>query len=168
MPDSPREIGAWGGSDPHSADISRGEALDILLVEDSEDDAAFFTHTLKDSNPDAQVGIARDGVQALSLIFGAENPDEAVPVIRPRLIVLDLKLPKVSGLEVLRRLKTNPHTRTIPVVVLSSSKEGRGHVECYQLGVNSYLVKPMDFDEFAELARMLGRYWLQFNQPLKL
>ena len=168
MADSPRETGAWGGSVPLPPEISRGGAMDILLVEDSEDDSAFFIHALKDSNPEAQLLIARDGVRALSLIFGAGNPDEAVPAVRPKLIVLDLKLPKVSGLEVLRKLKTNPHTRTIPVVVLSSSQEKRGLAESYQLGVNSYLVKPMDFDEFAELVRILGRYWLQFNQSAKL
>ena len=144
------------------------EAMDILLVEDSEDDSAFFVHALKQSNPEAQLIVARDGVQALTLIFGIGNPAEATPAIRPKLVVLDLKLPRVSGLEVLRKLKTNPHTRTFPVVVLSSSQEKRGLAESYQLGVNSYLVKPMDFDQFAELVRMIGRYWLQSNQPPKL
>jgi CheY-like chemotaxis protein len=143
------------------------EATDILLVEDSEDDSAFFIHALKESNPEAQLLVVRDGVQALSLIFGAGNPDEAAPAVQPKLIVLDLKLPRVGGLEVLRRLKTNPHTRTIPVVVLSSSQEKRGLAASYHLGVNSYLVKPMDFDEFADVVRMLGRYWLQFNRPPK-
>ena len=144
------------------------ETLDILLVEDSADDSAFFVHALKESNPAAQLLIARDGVQALSLLFGAGNPDEAVPVVRPRLIVVDLKLPKVGGLEILRRLKTNPHARTIPVVVLSSSQEKRDLEESYQLGVNSYLVKPMDFDEFADLVRTLDRYWLRCNESSKL
>ena len=142
--------------------------MDILLVEDSEDDSAFFVHALKDVNPAAQLHIARDGVEALSLIFGAGNPDEAVPEIRPKLIVLDLKLPRISGLELLRKLKSNPHSRSIPVVALSSSREKRDLAESYQLGVNSYLVKPMDFDEYAEAVRLLGRYWLHFNQPPKL
>jgi two-component system response regulator len=144
------------------------EALDILLVEDGEDDAAFFTNALKESNPEVQLLIARDGAQALSVIFGAGNLDEAIPAVRPKLIILDLKLPKVSGLEVIRKLKTNPRTRAIPVVALSSSQEKRDLAESYQSGVNSYLVKPMDFDEFADLVRTLGRYWLQLNQPPKL
>jgi len=144
------------------------EAMDILLVEDSEDDSAFFIHALKESSPAAQLRVARDGVEALSLIFGAGNPADAVPIARPNLIILDLKLPKVSGLEVLRRVKTNPNTRSIPVIILSSSREKRDLAECYQLGVNSYLMKPMDFDAFGEVVRTLGRYWLQFNQPPKL
>ena len=144
------------------------EAMDIILVEDSEDDSAFFVHALKEAKPDAQLLIARDGVEALSLLFGTGNPDASAPAISPKLIVVDLKLPKVSGLEVLRKLKTNPQTKAIPVVALSSSQEKRDLADCYQLGVNSYLVKPMDFDEFAELVRMLGRYWLQFNQPPRL
>jgi two-component system, response regulator len=88
-----------------------------------------------------------------------------VPVVRPKLIVMDLKLPKVDGLALLRRLKANPHTRIIPIVVMSSSQEKRDLTECYQLGINSYLIKPMTFEEFGETVRILGRYWLQFNQP---
>ncbi|MGB8355516.1 MAG: response regulator [Chthoniobacteraceae bacterium] len=143
------------------------ETPDILLVEDSEDDSEFFVQALKEPNPTANLRVARDGVEALGLIFGAGNPDDAEPVMRPKLIILDMKMPKLSGLEVLRQLKTNPHTRAIPVVVLSSSQEKRDLAESYQLGVNSYMVKPMDFDKFAELARMVGTYWLRFNQPLK-
>jgi len=143
------------------------EATDILLVEDSVDDAAFFTGALKESNPAARLVLAHDGVEALTLIFGAGDPADAVPIIHPQLIILDLKLPKVGGLAVLRRLKANPHTRAIPVVTLSSSREKRDLAECYELGVNSYLVKPMDFDEFGEMVRVLGHYWLRFNQPPK-
>jgi len=143
-------------------------AMDILLVEDSEDDSAFFVLALKESNLSARLRHARDGVEALTLLFGTGDPVGAVPVVRPRLIVLDLKLPRVDGLEVLRRLKTNPHSRSIPVVILSSSRERRDLEESYQLGVNSYLVKPMDFVEFGETVRTLGRYWLQFNQPPRL
>lgn len=142
--------------------------LDVLLVEDSEEDSMFFVHALEEAKLSAHINIARNGAEALSLIFGTGNPDDAAPVIRPKLIVLDLKLPKVSGLELLRRLKTNPHTRAIPVVVLSSSQEKRDLAESYQLGVNSYLVKPMDFDEFTGLVQLIGRYWLQSNQPPKI
>lgn len=141
--------------------------MDILLVEDSEDDAAFFVLALRESSPAARLRRVRDGVEALALLFGTGNPADAVPVVRPKLIVLDLKLPKVSGLEVLRQLKANPHSRSIPVVTLSSSREKRDLAESYQLGANSYLVKPMDFDEFGDTVRTLGRYWLQFNQPPK-
>lgn len=141
---------------------------DILLVEDSEDDASFFTHALAAAQPSAQTTVARDGVEALLLLFGAENPERGVPTICPRIIVLDLKLPRMNGLELLRLLKTNPHSRSIPVVILSSSKEKRDLVESYQLGANSYLAKPMDFDEFAGLVRTLGRYWLECNLLQKI
>jgi CheY-like chemotaxis protein len=143
------------------------DATDILLVEDSPDDAAFFLHAIEETKLCARVRVARDGVEALALVFGTGNPDDAMPVIRPRLVVLDLKLPKVGGLEVLRRLKKNLHTRSIPVVVFSSSHEKRDLVESYHLGVNSYLVKPMDFDEFRQVVGGLGRYWLQSNRPSK-
>ncbi len=96
------------------------KAIDILLVGAGEDDAAFFIHALKGSKSKAKLRIARDGVQALSFIFGAGNPAKAVPVVRPKLIILDLELSKVSGIGLLRKLKTNPHTRLIPVVDLSS------------------------------------------------
>ena len=139
------------------------ETMDILLVEDSEDDAAFFLHALKKDNPSAQLRIARDGAEALELIIGTDALSENALAVRPKIIVLDLKLPKVSGLEVLRRLKEDPNTRAIPVVVLSSSREKRDLVDSYQIGVNSYLVKPMDFDEFSECVSLLSRYWLRYN-----
>jgi two-component system, response regulator len=140
---------------------------EILLVEDSPDDAAFFVHALREGHPDAHCVVAQDGVEALALVFGDADPRDALPRIRPRLIVLDLKLPKVDGLEVLRCLKSNPHTRSLPTVVLSSSKENRDLAESYQLGVNSFLVKPMDFDEFARLVHLLASYWLDHNHTLK-
>ena len=141
------------------------ETLDILLVEDGEDDAALFSQALKEAGLKPCVRLARNGAEALAIVFG--DGSRGGPPLRPRLIVLDLKLPKVSGLEVLRRIKTTPRTQTIPVVILSSSQENRDLAECYQSGANSYLVKPMDFDEFAELIRLLGRYWLQQNQTQK-
>jgi two-component system, response regulator len=140
--------------------------IEILVVEDSADDATFIRHSLEAANLGAGLRIARDGVEALIAIFGAEDASVA-PITRPKLIVLDLKLPKIDGLDLLRRLKSNPLTRTIPVVILSSSQEARDLVESYRLGVNSYLVKPMDFDEFGESVRALGRYWLNFNQTPK-
>ncbi len=143
------------------------ETVDILLVEDGEDNAAFFTHALKEAGLSVRLRLVRDGAQALRSIFGEGDPGATVPVMRPRLIILDLKLPKVSGLQVLHRLKANPHTQPIPVVILSSSQEKRDLAESYQLGVNSYLVKPMDFDEFTGLIQALGNYWLKFNQTPK-
>jgi two-component system response regulator len=143
------------------------ESMDVLLVEDNEDDSTFFVHALKAAVPTAQIRVARDGVEALAMIFGAECPENVPLLARPKLVILDLKMPKISGLEVLRRLKGNAHSRTIPVVVLSSSLEKRDLADIYQLGANSYLVKPMDFDEFGETVKMLGHYWLQFNQPPK-
>jgi two-component system, response regulator len=140
------------------------QVIDILLVEDSVDDSAFVEHALEEAKLGAHLRIARDGVEALALLFRERNSEDAVPVIRPKLILLDLKLPRIDGLELLRRLKANPNTRSIPMVVLSSSQEMRDLAESYQLGVNSYLVKPMDFDDFGKTVEMLGRYWLQFNQ----
>ena len=144
-----------------------GETVDILLVEDSHDDATFFRHALEVSGLRPSMKIARDGAEALAAVFGAAGQAEAVPILAPRMIVLDLKLPKISGLEVLQRLKANPHTRSIPVVVLSSSQEKRDLVESYSLGLNSFLVKPMDFDEYTALVNALGKYWLQLNQTPK-
>jgi two-component system response regulator len=141
--------------------------IDILLVEDREDDISFFLHASREANPNAQITVARDGVEALAILFGDRDPAEAAPITRPKVIVLDLKLPKINGLEVLRRLKANPQTETIPIVILSSSKEKTDVIESYHLGVNSYLVKPMDFDEFTELVQVLGHYWLRFNQTPK-
>lgn len=143
------------------------ETPDILLVEDSADDAAFFLHALKRAGLPVRVRHAADGVEALACIFGPHSSTEAKVVTRPRLIILDLKMPKVNGLEVLQRLKTNPHSRTIPVVVLSSSHEKLDLAQSYQSGANSYLVKPMDFDDYTELVQALGSYWLKYNQSLK-
>jgi two-component system response regulator len=138
--------------------------IDILLVEDSADDAAFVCHALEEADLGIRLRIARDGAEALSLLFGEADVTEAAPLFRPRVIVLDLKLPKVNGLEVLRRLKANCHARSIPVVVLSSSQENSDLLASYEANVNSFLVKPMDFDEFRAQVQALGRYWIQCNQ----
>jgi two-component system, response regulator len=143
-------------------------SMDILLVEDSVDDAAFVREALQQANLGARLRIARDGVEALMAIFGqAEVAPNAVPVYYPKVILLDLKLPRIDGLELLRRLKGNLHARVIPVVVLSSSQEQRDVIDSYDSHVNSFLVKPMDFDEFSRLVQSIGRYWLQFNQTPK-
>jgi CheY-like chemotaxis protein len=143
------------------------ETTDILLVEDSRDDVAFFVHTFEKARMSARLHVVPDGAEALEFVFCTGRYADRNPCKRPKMIILDLKLPKVSGLEVLRRIKADPLTRTIPVVILSSSQEERDLTESYQLGANSYLVKPMDFDEFGQSVTILGQYWLQFNQTPK-
>lgn len=129
----------------------------ILLVEDDPDHELLTIRALKKSNIANEVRVARDGEEAIDLLFG-ESP------IRPQVVLLDLKLPKVDGLEVLRRLRTNDATRMLPVVVLTSSDEERDVVRSYQLGVNSYIRKPVNFNDFAEATRQLGMYWLVLNE----
>jgi CheY-like chemotaxis protein len=145
------------------------EPVDLLLVDDSADDTAFVLHALKAAGLSPGLRTARDGAEALAMLLDpgegrAGNEDPATPGIRPRLILLDLKLPRLNGLEVLRQLRLAPATREIPVVVWSSSQEKRDLAESYRLGANSFLVKPMDADEFAESVRVLVSYWLEYNQ----
>ena len=129
----------------------------ILLVEDDPDHELLTIRALKKSNIANEVRVARDGEEAINLLFG-EN------AISPQVILLDLKLPKLDGLEVLRRIRTGESTRLLPVVVLTSSDEERDVVRSYQLGVNSYIRKPVDFNDFAEATRQLGMYWLVLNE----
>jgi len=143
------------------------QAPEILLVEDSPDDVAFIIRTFEKAGLSARLHAVADGAEALEFIFATGQHAGRNLAIKPKLIILDLKLPKVGGLEVLRRLKMTPETRSIPVVVLSSSQEERDLIESYALGVNSYVVKPMDFDHFAASVQALVRYWLQFNQTPK-
>ena len=140
------------------------ETPEILLVEDSLDDVAFFVRTLDKAGLGVRLHTVHDGAEALDFIFGADHNAAQLHALRLKVIILDLKLPKVSGLEVLRRIKADPKTRKIPVVILSSSQEERDLIESYQLGVNSYVVKPMDFDAFGASLTTLCQYWLQFNQ----
>jgi CheY-like chemotaxis protein len=129
----------------------------ILLVEDDPDHELLTIRALKKSNIANDIRVARDGEEALELLFG-EN------AIRPQVVLLDLKLPKIDGLEVLRRIRQNDGTRLLPVVVLTSSDEERDVVRSYQLGVNSYIRKPVNFTDFAEATRQLGMYWLVLNE----
>ena len=140
------------------------DPVEILLVEDDPNDVELALHALKKNYLNNPIEIARDGAEALEFIFGnganAHRPSQH----RPKVILLDLKLPKIDGLEVLKRLKSDPETRSIPVVVMTSSREECDIVKSYQLGVNSYIVKPVDFEQFAEAVRQLGLYWLLMNQ----
>jgi len=138
------------------------ENIDILLVEDNADDIELAVHALREEKLANGITVARDGEEALDLIFQRTNAEsQRLP---PRLILLDLKLPKVDGLEVLRVLKGDPRTQAIPVVVMTSSKEERDLVESYKLGVNAYVQKPVGFDAFRSIVKELGLFWLVINQ----
>lgn len=141
--------------------------VELLLVEDNPQDLELALRALKKSNLANRVHIARDGAEALEFLLPERPPGDQPPPNVPRVILLDLKLPKVDGLEVLRRVKADPRTNKIPVVVLTSSQEQRDVVESYQLGVNSYIVKPVNFERFAAAVQELGLYWLLLNHPSK-
>jgi CheY-like chemotaxis protein len=139
--------------------------IEILLVEDNPNDVELTLHALKKNNLANRIHVVRDGAEALEYLFGSGAYAGRDLNHTPKVILLDLKLPKVDGMEVLRRIKSNERTRSIPVVVLTSSREERDIVESYRLGVNSYITKPVDFDQFTEAVRQLGLYWLLLNQP---
>lgn len=137
----------------------------ILLVEDNPRDLELALRALRKANVSVRIEVARDGAEALDFIF-CEGPHAGRKIEDcPRVVLLDLKLPKVDGLEVLQRMKSDPRTKAIPVVVLTSSKEQSDVVESYHLGTNSYVVKPVSFDQFATAVRQLGLYWLLLNHP---
>jgi two-component system response regulator len=141
---------------------------ELLLVEDNPQDLELALRALTKANLGNRVHVARDGAEALEYIFCEGAQAGRGMHTGPKVILLDLKLPKVDGLDVLRRLKGDERTRSIPVVVLTSSKEQSDIVESYNLGVNSYIVKPVDFERFTEAVRTLGLYWLLLNQPPKV
>ena len=138
--------------------------IEVLIVEDNPDDLELALRALERHNLVNHVTVARDGAEALDIIFGNAPADQRPPTDVPWLILLDLKLPKVDGLEVLRQVKSDPRTSSIPVVILTSSDEERDMVESYRLGVNSYLRKPVNFDKFVEIVRHFGLYWLLLNE----
>lgn len=137
----------------------------MLLVEDNLLDAELTIRALKKRNLSNKLVHVMDGQEALDYLFGTGKHEGRDVSLRPRVMLLDLKLPKVDGIEVLRRVRNDPSTKTLPVVVLTSSCEQRDVVESYNLGANSYIVKPVEFEKFAQAVSDLGLYWLLLNQP---
>ena len=137
----------------------------ILLVEDNPDDEELMLRVLRKHNIANEVVVARDGVEALDYLLGTGPHASRDLRQQPQVVLLDLKLPKLDGLEVLRRLRAEPQTRCLPVVILTSSREEQDRVQGYALGANSYVCKPVDFNQFTEAVRQLGIYWLLLNEP---
>ena len=145
--------------------MTASNEVEILLVEDNPNDVELTLRALKKHNITNKVHVVRDGAEALDYIFANNAYAHRRVEDHPRVILLDLKLPKVDGLEVLRKIKSDERTKVIPVVVLTSSKEERDLVESYRLGANSYITKPVDFESFVKAVSELGLYWLLLNQP---
>lgn len=137
----------------------------ILLVEDNPDDEALTLHALKKSNINHTIIVARNGAEALDYLFGTGAYAGRDPHDLPLVVLLDLKLPKIDGLEVLRRIRNDERTQLLPVVLLTSSNEEEDRLKGYMLGANSYVRKPVDFDEFVRAAGQLGLYWILLNEP---
>ncbi|HTJ79094.1 MAG TPA: response regulator [Rariglobus sp.] len=148
--------------------MNETSSIELLLVEDSPQDLELALRALRKGNITNRIEVARDGAEALDFLFcrGAYAARSITDV--PKVVLLDLKLPKVDGLDVLRQIKADPRTRAIPVVVLTSSREQRDLVESYELGVNSYIVKPVNFESFTKAVQDLGLYWLLLNQPRRV
>ena len=145
--------------------VERNGPIEILLVEDNANDIELTLRVFRKHNISNHIHVARDGAEALDFLFCrgsyADRPRNDIP----KLILLDLKLPKVDGLEVLRAIREDEVTRVVPVVIMTSSREDRDVVESYNLGASSYIVKPVDFEQFSSAVRQLGYYWLLLNQP---
>lgn len=139
--------------------------IEILLVEDNADDLEMTLHALRKGKVANHIQVVRDGAEALEFLFCEGAFADRLITAAPKVIMLDLKLPKVDGKEVLRRIKADSRTRSIPVVILTSSKEQRDVEESYALGVNSFIVKPVSFDSFVKAVQELGVYWLLLNEP---
>ena len=143
----------------------KADEVEILLVEDNPTDVELTLRALKKNNLANKVHVVTDGEQALEFIFATGSYKGRDINHKPRVILLDLKLPKVDGLEILRKIKSDERTKNIPVVVLTSSKEEKDRIESYRLGVNSYIAKPVDFNQFTKAVSELGLYWVLLNGP---
>lgn len=141
------------------------QPVEILLVEDNPADVELIMHALKSSRLASRIHVASDGQQALDFLFGEGNVAGGQLANRPKVVLLDIKMPKVDGLEVLRQIKGSEAGRTLPVVMLTSSKQDPDMKTAYSLGANSYIVKPMDFDQFTNAIREAGMYWIVRNEP---
>ena len=139
--------------------------LEILLVEDNPHDAELVIHALKKRNLANRLVHVEDGRQALDFLFGTGGYEGRDVDLQPKVVLLDLKLPKVDGIEVLRQLRADERTKMVPVVVLTSSRESEDVTRAYQLGANSYIVKPVDFENFCDAVTQMGQYWLLLNEP---
>ena len=136
----------------------------ILLVEDNPDDEMLTLRAMRKNNIANEIVVARDGAEALDYIFGTGVYAQEDEIATPQVVLLDLNLPKIGGLDVLRKIRKNPRSALLPVVILTSSKEERDLIESYRLGANSYIRKPVDFHQFSEAIRQLGLYWLVLNE----
>ena len=139
--------------------------VEILLVEDNPNDVELSLHALRKNNLANNIHVVRDGEEALDFLFCRGVYQGRDTGLTPKVVFLDLKLPKVDGLEVLRQIRADDRLRTLPVVIMTSSREERDVVAGYRLGINSYIVKPVEFDQFTEAVRQFGCYWLLLNQP---
>jgi two-component system response regulator len=148
--------------------MSETNIVEILIVEDTEQDLELALRALRKANLTNRIQIVRDGEEALDFLFCKGAYTDRKIENGPKVILLDLKLPKIDGLEVLKQIKSDPRTQAMPVVVLTSSKEQNDVVESYRLGVNSYIVKPVNFEGFAKAVQELGMYWLLLNHPPQL
>lgn len=147
--------------------MSENYSVEILLVEDNPNDVELTLRALKKNNIANNIHVVTDGAEALEYLFANGRYSNRDMNLIPKLVILDLKLPKVSGLEILKKIKSDERTRAVPVVVLTSSKEESDIIASYKLGANSFIVKPVDFDKFISTVRELGMYWLLLNEPLK-
>ena len=141
--------------------------VDILIAEDNPDDVKLTLHALKRNNLTNAIHVVKNGAEALEFVFCTGAYQDRSIDSPPKVVLLDLKMPLVDGLEVLRQIRADERTRMIPVVMMTSSREERDRIESYKLGVNSFIVKPMDFEQFTEAMRLIGMYWVMLNQPPK-
>jgi len=147
--------------------MAENYSVEILLVEDNPNDVELTLRALKKNNLANSIHVVTDGAEALEYLFATGKYSSRDIRLTPKLVILDLKLPKVGGLEILKKIKADDRTKTVPVVILTSSKEESDVIASYKLGANSFIVKPVDFEKFVLTVKELGMYWLLLNEPLK-